>query len=144
MVLRVEGEEYPLRADFIEDDDFRARIERNVRERAKLPERDIVVVTWERKNASYLEWIESQRGLFRLEYRQAHLLAEVELETDPGLVGREPGRQQLLDLERRLAFFHAPYRGVVNRFQVVTGPAGNLLYSLETGRMTETFEEDAL
>ena len=44
----------------------RTRIERNVRERANLPERDIVVVTWERKNASYLEWIESQRGLFRL------------------------------------------------------------------------------
>jgi twinkle protein len=35
-------------------------------------------------------------------------------------------------------------RVLKNRFSGVTGPAGNLLYSLETGRMTETFEEDAL
>ncbi|PIE22308.1 MAG: hypothetical protein CSA62_12910 [Planctomycetota bacterium] len=47
-------------------DAVRARIERNVRERAEIPERDIVIWTWERKNSSYLDWIESQRGLFRL------------------------------------------------------------------------------
>jgi len=33
MVLRVGSEEYPLRADFIEDDDFRVRIEAAFREK---------------------------------------------------------------------------------------------------------------
>jgi len=35
-------------------------------------------------------------------------------------------------------------RVLKNRFSGVTGPGCDLLYSLETGRMTETYEEDAL
>ena len=38
LVLRIEGTEYPLRAEFVEDDDVRARIEATFNEKYGLPD----------------------------------------------------------------------------------------------------------
>jgi len=56
------------------------------------------------------------------------------------VIGLERNGQHEDPIERNTTFV----RVLKNRFAGVTGPAGRLFYSLETGRMTERFDEEEL